>query len=202
MNKTPTIFCSSPDTSRNQLRTFLTSAPVCETSGQVKRRYKPMCKTWRIAQARIQGGLQDLSQQVSGSLSINERVKDALVKMVPPAIYVATIGCAIDALGLIRTWVMLAYLCIAIAVVVGMVIMGRFKTDASDRLGDLCFRVCLLRAECAFIASSVHAHGPLRFSHNPTIHRHFHPVHAGGYSQPRVGTCRIDGIQRVEKLAV
>ena len=93
----------------------------------------------RIAQAMIQGGLQDLSQRVSGSVSINERVKDALVKMVPAALYVATIGYAIDALGLFRTWVMLAYLCVGIAVVAGTVMMRRLKTYASDRLGDLFF---------------------------------------------------------------
>ena len=93
----------------------------------------------QIAQARIQGGLQDLSQRVSGSLSVNERAKDALVKMVPAALYVATIGYAIDALGLFRTWVMLAYLCVGIGVVVGTVMMRRLRTHASDRLGDLFF---------------------------------------------------------------
>ena len=93
----------------------------------------------RVGQERLQGGLLALSERVSNSTNIDERVKDILIKMAPPAIYVATVGYAIDALGLIRNWVLLAYFIVGIGIVASTVMLRRFKNDADDRLGDLFF---------------------------------------------------------------
>ncbi len=93
----------------------------------------------KYGQERLQGGLYDLSQKVADSMSASERVKDALFKMVPPAMYVATVGYLIDALGFFRTWVSLVYLSIAIAIVAGTVILRRLRTGMSDQVGDLFF---------------------------------------------------------------
>ena len=93
----------------------------------------------RAGQQRLQGGLLVLSEQVSNNVSINERVKDTLLKMVPPALYVAMIGYAIDALGLIRTWVLLSYLAVGIGIVASTVLMRRFRSDEHDRMSDLFF---------------------------------------------------------------
>ena len=126
-------YYSQPTADVSDLRTSVTDVKVGQET------LRAGVEDVRHAQVMLQGGLYDLSQRVSDSLSINERIKDALVKMVPPALYVATIGYVIDALGLVRTWVMLAYLAIGIAVVVSTVMLRRFRTDASDRVGDLFF---------------------------------------------------------------
>ena len=90
-------------------------------------------------QQRLQGELIVLSQQVSNNVSINERVKDTLIKMLPPAIYVATIGYAIDALGLVRNWILLAYFIVSIGIVAGTVLLRRIRSDNDEHIGDLFF---------------------------------------------------------------
>ena len=93
----------------------------------------------RDSQARLSAGFEGLSDQVASSLSIEEKLKDAAVKMIPPALYVATIGYLIDALSLVRTWVILAYLVVGFGIVVGTPILHRFRSGRTDRLGDLFF---------------------------------------------------------------
>ena len=93
----------------------------------------------RDGQERLREGVEGLSDRVSSSLSIEERLKDAAVKMIPPALYVATVGYLIDALGLVRTWVILAYLVVGFGIVVGTLLLRRMKTGRVDRVGDLFF---------------------------------------------------------------
>ena len=93
----------------------------------------------RVGQERLQEGVEDLTERVSSSLSIEERLKDALAKMVPPALYVATVGYIIDALGLVRTWVLMAYVIVGLGVVIGTPMLRRFRSGRHDRMGDLFF---------------------------------------------------------------
>lgn len=96
-------------------------------------------KVVRDGQERLREGVEGLSERVSSSLSIEERLKDAAVKMIPPALYVATVGYLIDALGLVRSWVIMAYVVVGFGIVVGTPLLRRLGTGRQDRVGDLFF---------------------------------------------------------------